>query len=388
MESPLHWKPKLLIFATYASIALWQPFLPLVAGGKGLNALQIGFLQTTISTFSLGAVLVSGAAADRWRCHANLVTLLTSAAAASMMGFAWATRFEGMLLAAGVYGMAQGPTKSLVDALVLAELGSDRQLYSRQRLWGSVAYGMTTTLVGALAPSDEGSSRLRNLPVATAVALISIGGIAMLFRERSAEPTFAAWGDLLQYLRRRPVQLCLLNIFLIGLWEQCTNIFLFPYLQTALRTPTFVLGVSKAVAVCSEVISFSLLPYFLDRFGAGPVICVGAAGFTVKLASYAVLRHPWGVVAVEALHGLCYSPVIAGAVHHLTSETSGDLSGMPMAALSLAYYQLTGIVGGALTGTVTASEHGYRDMLFISCVGCALSLLLTLRLIHAGVYRP
>lgn len=341
--------------------------------------------------------------------------------AAALFAFWLAQSFGTVFAAAAAYGLVYGAAPPLLDMLVLASLAGRRERWGRQRMVGSLAYGVASAVVGALVPElddDDGGDKgagvfhaagLRPiawlagrggaeeevaggdyevLPLLTAVTLAVAGALGWLLLRRDAEridPAGVAWRDLARLLTLRPVWLCLLNVFLIGLWEGATNIFVFPYLQDELDAPPVVLGLTKTVAAASEIVTFTVIPPLLRAVGPGWMIAAGCAGFTVKMGVYLAIRDPWHCLFAEAMHGLCFPPMFTGAVHHLSRVAGPDRRATAMAALGLAYWQTAGIAAGLVIGAWT-ERYGDRAGFWLCMGGSGCAAALAVALTAAGVY--
>lgn len=223
-----------------------------------------------------------------------LYVIVSACGAAAMFGFYLSGGFTTAVISLGSYGFVYGPSGPLLDVLVLAALGTQRELYGRQRLAGSLGWAVGAAGVGALVPDvddDDDEARLlpaglrsfarlagaargdeeehppyEILPLLVAIGIASAGALAWLLLRRDAKRAEAgsvAWRDLGRFVAERNVWLCCVNVLIIGLCEAGTNLFAFPYLQDELGAPPLVLGLMKVAAVSGELVVLAAAPVLL-----------------------------------------------------------------------------------------------------------------------------
>jgi MFS family permease len=106
--------------------------------------------------------------------------------------------------------------------------------------------------------------------------------------------------------------------------HQCYFFRMAPFLQNAVGVPESQLGAVLAIGQVSEIFFLAVLGFFVRRLGYKWVLTVGALGYMLRFAIYALGEPAWAVIAAQTLHGVCYGFFFAGAFMYVDAEAPED----------------------------------------------------------------
>ena len=368
---------------------------PYIAPEFHLTHEQVGGLASVLAIFWAFSTLAFGALSDR---IGRRVILIPAVLAFSMLSglSGLAHTYQQLLLIRGLMGIAEGPTWSIMTALI--EESSEKS--RRGRNVGLVV--SAAALVGlALAPilSTQVAARFswRWAFVVAGVPGLVMGFLIWKFvkepaKDRAgaatehAKPSFAGYFSILRY---RNIWLSCIAAAGFMCWLFLLNVFAPLYItQVAHQAPTtagFLLG---AGGLGSFFIGF-IFPALSDRLGRKPVLLVLAAMSTLTplvLLSTSLYEHPWLLAAI--LFVTNGGQGLASLIMVLVPTESVPAQ---YAATSIGLATLTGEIFGATAapalGGALADKHGLGITLWMSAAGAVLIFIVTLFLKRATV-RP
>lgn len=234
--------------------------------------------------------------------------------------------FLGELIAA--------PAPMLTDSGTLAILSGREHEYGRQRLFGSVGWGIGSLMSGAVVTAFnscpfEDSINYVTIFYVFAVAMIMDSFVALFFRFPTAPPKHEAspdnefWKGLKIFYNLKNGAFIFTLLFL-GFSHSLQLSFLFWFLQDIGGTP-ILFTVIVAVNCLSEVIMFFMATYFVQKIGHDAVLYTGLAGYGLRFLLYSYLQEPWWVLPLEALQGFTYGGVWTASVAYVGPQPGKEV---------------------------------------------------------------
>ncbi|KAH9380992.1 hypothetical protein HPB48_008206 [Haemaphysalis longicornis] len=192
------------------------------------------------------------------------------------------------------------------DAAVSNALGSDIAAFGRQRLFGTLSYGMTSPLVGYLVDraSDEKYIDYRPGFYVFAVAMfLDVILILSVPRMRTAEVSVNFFKDIGSLLSSPEILLFTLFTFLVGSMMGFLNSFETWFLED-LGTPKYIIGLTKTVQCFgAEPLLFFLSTYILKRIGYFYSYSAAFVLFACKALGYSFPAQHLGLAGRERCWG-------------------------------------------------------------------------------------
>ncbi|CAF2775873.1 unnamed protein product [Rotaria sp. Silwood2] len=287
-----------------------------------------------------------------------------------------------LLIIVGEYFSA--PAITLADACTLAYLGQDTELYGRQRMFGSLGWGLAIFIVATILDQSKSltfhacgtSGPLeKNYTVCFAAfsvcmtfALITATRFEFSYDNNEQLPLRSLNDDLKrkvcsttipkhvytnkydeqetnvnsikqeQYVTSNTLKLMqIIQIFMsfkngtflfIAWWMGCgvglVFTFLFWHLQDLGGSPTL-FGVASVINHTSELFAYFFLHELIHRLGHIKILFLGLLGNFIRFFYISIITNPWWVLPFEFIQGLTHAAVWATACSYLSQTTPENL---------------------------------------------------------------
>jgi PPP family 3-phenylpropionic acid transporter len=361
---------KAYYFLYFAAAAAILPFLTLYYQSAGMTGQQIGLLAGIAPLLVMVGGPLWGGLADATRQVRAVLFGSIGAAIAFALLISLSNDFGSLLLAVSAYAFCVAPILPMVDGSALEALGERQHEYGRLRLWGSISWGISAPLLGALIDRA-------GLPWAFySYALITAGSLFIIWQMPVTQVGLSQpiWtGFRLLSTDRRWLSLSLLSL-LAGLSIAVTNNYLFLYLDE-IGASKALMGLSLTVATLSELPVFFFSDRLLFRFGSPGLIFISLLASGGRALAYSVIQTPWLVLPIQLLHGLAFAALWIGGVS-LARKLSPD--GMVATAQGLFSSLVFGLGAafGGLAGGALYQSLGAAGMFRWTGLGVLAGLLL------------
>ncbi len=341
-----YWRLSAFYFAYFAYVGVAAPYFSLYLASLGLAAAQIGVLLSLGSLMRVIGPNIWGWVADRTQRRARIVAITLALGGACFAGFFFVDSFWGLfalLLASGFFTSAAMP---LTESLTLSHLRGAVSRYGSIRLWGSVGFIVTVTLVGYA---------LDVLPVASLLWMVLATYVlswacALVVPDAPAASSHAEPEAVWNILRRPEVAALLGACFLMTLAHGPQYAFFSLYLVDHGYSKAAV-GWMWSVGVIAEIIVFLLMPALMRRYSLLRILLVCFAATVVRF-----LMIGWGVdtppvlFAAQLLHGLSFGAYHAAAVTAIHRWFQGAHQVRGQAIYLSVSFGAGGVLGSALSG--------------------------------------
>ena len=345
-QSVPYWRLSAFYFAYFAQVGASAPYFSLYLASLGLAAAQIGVLLSLGSLTRVIGPNFWGWAADRTRERARIISITLALGGACFAGFLFVDSFWGLfalLLATGFFSSASMP---LTESLTLSHLRGATSRYGSIRLWGSVGFIITVTLVGYA---------LDCLPVAKLLWMVLASyalswACALGVPDAHAGSGHAEHGPVWTILRRPEVAALLGACFLMNLAHGPQYAFFSIYLVDHGYSKAAV-GWMWSVGVIAEIIVFLLMPALMRRYTLSGILLVCFAATVVRF-----LMIGWGVDSApvlfpaQLLHGLSFGAYHAAAVTAVHRWFQGAHQVRGQAIYLSVSFGAGGVLGSMLSG--------------------------------------
>ena len=130
-----------LYYAAYfAVIGILMPFWPIWLEGKGLDAVEIGFILASAPFVrAIGSPLIAQVA-DRRGLRRPIIIMLTASATISFAIFNYIDDFWPIVIVTILFFMLFSASQPLAESLTMHVVRNEGANYGRMRLWGSVTF--------------------------------------------------------------------------------------------------------------------------------------------------------------------------------------------------------------------------------------------------------
>jgi predicted MFS family arabinose efflux permease len=369
---------------------------PFIAPEFHLSHEQVGALASVLAICWAISTLLFGALSDRF---GRRVILIPSIFAFSILSWlsGLAHSYHQLLLIRALMGIAEGPTWSIMTALI--EESSEKSRRGRNvGLVVSAAALVGLALAPVLSTQVAARSSWRWAFFVAGVPGILMGLLIWKFVKEPAkhvlgggEPAKVSLRDYFSILRYRNIWLCCIAATGFMCWLFLCNVFAPLYItQVARQEPTragFLLG---AGGLGSFFVGF-IFPALSDRLGRKPVLLALAALSTITpiaLLSTPLYAHPWLLAAILFLgnggQGLASLILVLVPTESVAPQYAATSIGLATLTGELFGATAAPILGGAL-----AEKYGLGFPLWMAAGGTLLIFVVALFLKQTvNVQRP
>ncbi|XP_023215518.1 major facilitator superfamily domain-containing protein 6-like [Centruroides sculpturatus] len=299
------------------------------------------------------------------------------------------------------------PAITLADSATLCFLGENIDNYGKQRMFGSLGWGLAMFFVGiALDQSKvfpyhpcEPHGRERNYTICFATFSVLMGcafisatqfrfdyesveenipmgavktqiatnepiktedGTAPAKSEVFAQTTqhLSEWLDVLRTFATIRYAAFLYVTWFMGFGIGLVFTFLFWHLQDLGGTPTL-FGVASVINHVSEIFAYFFSFKFIKQIGHTKVLCIGLFGNICRFLYISWLTDPWWVLPFEFIQGITHAAVWAACCSYITQATPSKLRSSAQGVLQGIHHGL-GKGCGAIIGGLFVNSFGTR----------------------------
>ncbi|KAL3180779.1 hypothetical protein MRX96_037205 [Rhipicephalus microplus] len=191
---------------------------------------------------------------------------------------------------------------TVTDAAVCELLGDKVNVFGRQRLWGTISWGIVSPLIGMMIDEASNSTYTDYKPgfyVFVVVMLLDILLLLRMPRLRTADLSLNLFKDVATLFCNAEIVLFTAWTFIVGaligvLWSFSTW-----YLED-LHASKLMIGLSNTVmSLCVEVPLFFVSNTILERIGYFFSYSAAFLTFSIKFIGYSYLVNPWYGLIVD-----------------------------------------------------------------------------------------
>jgi MFS transporter, PPP family, 3-phenylpropionic acid transporter len=341
------------------------PFWPVWLAGRGLGAAEIGMLLALSQWIRVVANPLLGVLADRARDRRRFMALLGALAVAGYLLCIPGSGFAALVLPALLVAAASAALLPLADATALASAGN----YGRVRLWGTIAFIVSTVLGGRIL-TGRSSEIVLYLLLGTMAVTAATCALLPRGAPPSREASPGSWRLLFQ--RRHLVFLAAATLI------QSSHAVYYGFGTLYWER----IGLSDAViawlwaeGAIAEVVLFYTGQRWIARWGPAALIFAGGAGGVVRWSLTSVVTSLPALVLIQPLHALTFAATHLGAMHYLARAVPPARAGTAQAV----YNATAGGLGLGLASLASGALYGawgggaYLAMAVMAGLGGALA---------------
>lgn len=359
--------------AVFLAVGIYQPFWPVFLKSRGLSAAEIGLVFALTSWIRIVTTPAIAQIADRSGRTKATLAVLAALCLVIFTGFFEARGFWPILLVMLPAAVCFQPMIPLAESQTMAAVLRERLDYGRIRLWGSLAFILSTIGAGSLITGR--APELVFYLVLGALALTLLAALAL-----PAAPARHHEGAPLN-----PLKLLRDRRFLLFLgaasFNQASHAVYYGFSalhwQAAGLSETMI-GWLWAEGVAVEVLLFAFSGRVMARASPAALLALAALAGMLRWTLLAASTDLALLIAVQALHALTFGAAHLGAMHFIARAAP---PGLAATAQSL-YSALSGgvamglamLLAGALYEA--AAGRAFLAMAVLSAAGLILALVL------------
>ena len=218
----------------------------------------------------------------------------------------------------------ESPTYTLSDASLLKRLGKEKENYGRVRMWGSLGWAITASIVGLLVSSSTFKlceSEKHNYVIAfyvfigfVAAAFANALWLRFSYEEETQFEDIGKVAPILANFRHLSYLLATLYTgFCYGILVHFINWFI-----DDLGGSSTIMGTAGAAREITALITFGLSARIINAFGNVNVMLLCLMSYIICFIWYSILTNPWMAIVLEVLDGGTYGLVWSTCVNYMS----------------------------------------------------------------------
>lgn len=247
------------------------------------------------------------------------------------------SRIFTMLLVLIVVGeFLEAPSATLADASLLEVLGENRQFYGRQRLFGSIGFGVCSFIVGVMLEHSR-HTVCGDEYIDYMICFCAFG--IMMFMTLLVTSSFefhysdnqSSSGRVFSSLFNMHYGSCLIAACMMGVDFSMSHNFL-AWLLEDLGASKSLMGMAVISRCFADTVTFYFAGSIIKKIGQVHIMIMVLISYTVILLMFSVIHNPLWVIPVEILDGVTYAMAWSALTSYLAGavpvESVTTLQGM------------------------------------------------------------
>ncbi len=333
-------------FFYFATIGVLLPYWNLYLKHLDFSARQIGELSAVLLATKIFAPYIWGWIADHTGKRMSVIRIAILIAMLFFSATLFFYSYWSLFIVLTVFSFFWNATLPQFEAATMNNLGEKKHMYSRIRLWGSVGFIVTASL---LAPIIERYG-IQHLPLIILLILGVTWLNTLLVKDTSQVQIKTSAVSILKICAQPSVFALLLATFLIQASHGPYYTFFSIYAEDSGYSRALI-GQLWSLGVIAEVVVFFLVFRWLPRFGAKTLLSIAMLLTAIRwwLIAFYVEYLPVLVFA-QLLHAASYGLFHAAAIHLIDQYFSGSVQGRGQALFSSIGFGLGGSLGSLVSG--------------------------------------
>ncbi|MGZ5001093.1 MAG: MFS transporter, partial [Methylomonas sp.] len=355
----------------FATLGSFLPFWSLYLKQVGFVANEIGELTAMLIATKIIAPNLWGWLADKTGRRLRLIRFTGLFSAVLFAGFYYSHEYRWVAVVTVAFSFFWNATLPQFEAVTLFHLKTEKQHYSRIRLWGSV--GFITAVLG-IGRFLDGFSVVF-LPDII-IALLSLNWlVALITPEAAGLKSHQDVGGIWQVLGRGEVMAFFVVYMLLQVAHGPYYTFYSVYLKQHGYSAT-VTGLLWALGVCAEIVMFLFVGRLLKLFSVRHLLLGSLALSVVRwlLIAYQVDSLPWVMIA-QGLHAASFGVAHVVAMHLLYQYFGDHHQGKGQAFYASLSFGVGGMLGSLYSGYFWEGL-GAREVYVMAALASGLALLI------------
>jgi PPP family 3-phenylpropionic acid transporter len=342
-------KYKIYFFFQYLVMGVIGPYLAVFLYEKGYSGAQIGLLLGAMPITILIFQPLWSYLSDVFNTRKRLLLFGSIGAGLAALGLGYAPSFWVAFICAVLLAAMQAPLMPISNALVLDYLEETQKPdeYSLIRLWGSLAFAVSSMLIGGLFIDQ----------LLVYFAWLVAG---MYFLQAGLSLSLSEWGleyshsdfKRLDFLTKNPsFAVFLLGSVFIGATINVVLNYQTLFLQF-LGASSWMVGSTIALQALIEMPMMAAVPFLLKRFSMRRIIFVSAMVLPIRWFSYIFIKNPNWVLPTQILHSMAVVGFMVIGVSFIDKHISPKWRATGQGLYNAATSGIGAAIGAGLAGVI------------------------------------
>ena len=341
-------------FFYFASIGAFVPFWSLYLAELDFAPRAIGELMAILMATKIIAPNLWGWIADHTGQRMRIIRIATLLAFLIFIGVVFARGYWALALLMAGFSFFWHATLPQLEATTMGHLREDSHRYAHIRLWGSIGFIVSVTLMSPVFDAIG----IQWLPVILLGLLGMIWMNAMITPGEEAPAVHEDGVSIWRVLRMPAV----IALFLACFFMQASHGPYYTFFSIYLEDHGYsrsVVGSLWGLGVLAEVLVFTQMHRLLPRFGAANLLLFAVAVTTLRWVLIALFVDVVPVLLIaQVMHAASYGLYHAAAISLIHRLFPGRLQGRGQALYSSLSFGVGGALGSLASGYVWEGQGG------------------------------
>jgi len=272
--------------------------------------------------------------------------------------FPQTTSFKSLMLLMFFYTLFQNPIIPLSDSLLLDYLGDNANYYGKFRLWGSVGYMLSVSLLGYFLEATASE----NLFYVYAFILILSIFLLKFLPKSKREIEVLNPGDFKKIFKKKRLLYFLFFVFILQT-AMNANYSYFPLYIIAHGGGEFLVGVALTVSSASEILAFFFSDKIIKNKKISKIIAVISIGFVLRWLMLSLFPYIPIILLSQLLHSITFGLFFAVGVDYV-DQISGEKFRATGQNIYAGVFMGVSAISGSLLGGKIYQVYGGESMYF------------------------
>jgi PPP family 3-phenylpropionic acid transporter len=361
-------------FLYYAAIATYAPYIVLYLQSIGLTGAQIGTLMGLLPLITILSTPFWTGLADRTNRHRSVMSLTMLVGIACLATLPFLNTYFPVFILAVALNAFFPSVIPLADSASMFMLADHGELYGRLRLGGTIGFGLTATLAGALVQNY--GLRIAFWGAATLFACSLLVSQKFEHSSTTVEPNRSS-GKISQLLVNPRWLLFLLLGMTCGSAFSATHTYFFPYMKNMGAGET-IMGLALSIGTVVEIPVLLFVNRLILRFKPFKLLVFSMIATGLRLLGFALAPNPTVVILVQLLNGFTFPVTIIAGVSYAAENAPDGLRASAQGQFNAVMSGFGAAIGGFSGGILFERIGGPGLYLVYTLVVFAVLLLVTL----------
>lgn len=335
---------RVIYFFFFSAFGIFTAYLNVYFHTIDLSGVEIGALNSQIMVIGMVSAPVWSYLNDRLAQPKLIFFLVVSGALLGTIAMGAVKNYQILLIAAAFFGLFFNPIMPLIDRTNLGLLGDRRELYARQRIWGSIGFIFSTVLVGRVVQLIGLNQIFTIMAVSFGFVILAIGFLPVLPKIKEQNKKISFW-----LLFKQPAWILFsIGIFVVSISNAGMNNFLGILMQD-LGGSEQLIGMAFSLGAISELPIMFFSPWLLKKMGIKNMILVAVFAFVLRMALYAVMPQASWALPISLLNSLTFGIFWIASVVYVNQLAPAGLESTSQSLL-LSTMSLASVVGAPISG--------------------------------------
>jgi PPP family 3-phenylpropionic acid transporter len=350
-------------FMYFGIMGVFLPYFNLHCYKLGFSSFQIGVLSASRSIIMVLSPLLLSFLADRFKARKTIYLSCHILSAAIWSFYLFTSDFLAMLAITVCYTVFYSPIISFLETFTIDILGSRKKSYGTVRVWGTVAFIITVSIMGKI---------LGDRPVGIIIPLILAGSVIHVLLAFNIPDTRPKEGkpflrEALALLKNRRAVFFLSSAFLMLVSHGAYYGFFSIHLENIGYGPVFI-GAAWAVASIAEIVVLMNSDKIFRRFTIENVVVFSFAAAVARWLVLSMVRSPALIMLSQVLHAATYGAFHMSSILYIDSMTPEETKTLGQSLNNAVTYGLGLMVGFFLSGWIYGQAGCFVLFAFSSLV--------------------